>query len=61
MNTRDDYRQNAFECFRLAQTAKTPGDKAMFIRMAQTWTRLAAQVATIRDITEYAALRVVNY
>jgi hypothetical protein len=61
MSTRDDYRQNAFDCLRLAQTARNPGDKAMFIRMAQTWTRLADQVATISDLAEYAALRVVNY
>jgi hypothetical protein len=61
MSTRDDYRQNAFDCLRLAQTATDPSDKAMFVRMAQTWARLADQVATISSLVEHAALRAAEY
>jgi hypothetical protein len=57
MSSRDDYRQNAFDCFRLAQTAADSDERAMFIRMAQTWTKLANQVGAISRLAEYAALR----
>jgi hypothetical protein len=43
MSTHDDYRRNAFDCIRWAQTAANPRDKAMLVGMAQTWVRLAEQ------------------
>jgi hypothetical protein len=55
LSTRDDYRQNAWECLRWAQTAANPRDKAIFVQMARTWTRLADQVATIDSLAELAA------
>jgi len=55
MSTRDDYRQNALECLRWAQTAANPHDKAIFVQMAGTWTRLAHQAATIGSFAELAA------
>lgn len=55
MSTRDDYRQNTRECLRWAQTAANPRDKAIFVQMARTWTRLADQVATIESLAELAA------
>jgi len=53
VSTRDDYRQNAWECFRWARTAVDPRDKAIFVRMAQTWTKLADQVATLQTPARY--------
>ena len=57
MSSRDDYRQNALDCFRLAQNTANSNERAMFIRMAQTWTKLANQVGAISRFAEYAALR----
>ncbi len=53
VSTRDDYRQNAWECLRWARTAVDPRDKAIFVRMAQTWTKLADQVATLQTPARY--------
>ncbi len=39
----DDYRRHASECVRLAQNAQNPGDKALLLKMAETWLRLADQ------------------
>jgi len=55
LSRRDDYRQNAWECLRWAQTASDPHDKATFLQMARSWTRLAAKVATIDSLAELAA------
>jgi hypothetical protein len=40
----DEYRRHASECVRLAQSAHTSGDKALLLRMAESWLRLAEQV-----------------
>ena len=61
MSTRDDYRQNEFDCLRLARNATDPNEKAMFVRMAQTWARLAGQAATITSLVEHAVLRAAEY
>jgi len=55
LSTREDYRQNTWECLRWARTAGNPRDKAIFVQMARTWTRLADQAATIDSLAELAA------
>jgi hypothetical protein len=43
MASSDEYRRHAGECVRLAQQAQNPNDKALLVRMAETWLRLAQQ------------------
>ncbi|HEY7244821.1 MAG TPA: hypothetical protein VH678_13180 [Xanthobacteraceae bacterium] len=43
MPSADDYRRHASECVRLAQNARSPTDKALLLKMAETWLRLAEQ------------------
>jgi hypothetical protein len=43
MPSADDYRRHASECVRLAQHVHTPADKALLLKMAETWLRLADQ------------------
>ena len=43
MPSADDYRRHATECVRLAQNAQNPADKALLLKMAETWLRLAEQ------------------
>jgi hypothetical protein len=43
MPSAEDYRRNASECVRLAQNAQNPADKALLLKMAETWLRLAEQ------------------
>ena len=45
MNTHGDYRRNAIDCLRSAQTAKDPFHKALLLRMAESWARLATQAS----------------
>ena len=40
-----DYRGLAAECLRLAETIRSPTDRAMLIRMAQIWHRMAEEKA----------------
>ena len=42
MNKISDYLQHAEECRRLAKLASTPDHSDALLRMAQTWTDLAA-------------------
>jgi hypothetical protein len=44
MENKDRYRSNAEECIRLAQNAK-PQHKAALLEMAETWRRLAEEIA----------------
>jgi len=44
MENKDRYRSNAEECIRLAQSAK-PQHKAALLEMAETWRRLAEEIA----------------
>jgi hypothetical protein len=44
MRLADQYRTHAAECVRVAHESKNPQDKAMLLRMAETWKRLAEQV-----------------
>jgi hypothetical protein len=46
MASADEYRRHASECVRLAQEAQTASDKALLLRMAETWLRLAEQAET---------------
>jgi hypothetical protein len=43
MASADEYRRHAGECVRLAQASKNPGDKALLLRMAESWLRLAEE------------------
>ena len=47
--TIQDYQQRAADCLRLARSARNPGNKALFLEMAQTWVKLAEQ-AQAREI-----------
>jgi hypothetical protein len=39
----DQYKTHAAECVRVAHESTNPQDKAMPLRMAETWKRLAEQ------------------
>ena len=43
MPSADDYRRHATECVRLAQNAQNPADKALLLKMTETWLRLVEQ------------------
>jgi hypothetical protein len=43
MASADEYRRHARACVRLAQDAQSPSDKALLLRMAESWLRLAEQ------------------
>ena len=43
MASAEEYRRHASECVRLAQAAEAASDKALLLRMAETWLRLAEQ------------------
>lgn len=45
MRSADQYANYAAECVRVAQATKDAKDKAMLLRMAETWRRLAEQAA----------------
>jgi hypothetical protein len=44
-----DYQQHAAECLHLARNARNPGNKVLFLEMAQTWVKLAEQ-AQVKEI-----------
>lgn len=44
----EEYRQNAADCLKLAQSLTDPAGKAGLLEMAQGWIRLAEQVASNR-------------
>ena len=41
MASTDDYRRLAAECLRIARESRNPKDRALLLRMAETWIRLA--------------------
>jgi hypothetical protein len=43
MEGNQDYRRLAAECLRIAETTPSPTDRAMLIRMAQIWHRMAEE------------------
>ena len=43
-----EYRYHAADCVRAAQAAETPGSKALYLTMAEIWTRLADQAESVR-------------
>ena len=47
----DEYCRYAAQCLELAKTTNNPTNKAMFLQMAQTWSRLANENAP-RDPTD---------
>jgi hypothetical protein len=46
--TVEEYRRNAAECLRLAQTLSNPTNRAVLIEMAHAWERLAERAARSR-------------
>ncbi len=45
MSNENKYRQHARECFELANEMNDPGNKALLVAMAQSWSNLADQAA----------------
>src|SRR4051812_16813007 len=41
MASTDDYRRLAAECLRIAHDSQNPKDRALLLRMAESWIRLA--------------------
>ena len=56
MSTRDEYRQNASDCLRLARSVANDSDKAALVKMAHTWSMLAEQATAISCFAELAAV-----
>jgi hypothetical protein len=46
--TVDEYRRNAAECLRLAETFSDPTNRAVLMEMAHAWERLAERAARPR-------------
>ena len=40
----EEYRRYAADCFKLAQQAQNPTDKARLLQMAQAWNELAERI-----------------
>jgi hypothetical protein len=55
MGTPQDHRKCAEECVAMAQTAEDQKDKALWLTLAQSWVRLAEQVAHVRGSQRDAA------
>jgi hypothetical protein len=47
MRSPTEIRNDAMDCVRLAEQAKAPGQKSLFLLMAQAWTMLAQQAERI--------------
>jgi anaerobic glycerol-3-phosphate dehydrogenase len=45
----DQLRNNAAECIRLAEAARTSGQKSLFIEMAERWLTLAEHAAKTQE------------
>ena len=56
LSTRDDYRQNALECLRLARSTDNDSDRTVLVDMARTWRRLAEHAAAISCFAELVAV-----
>ena len=56
LSTRDNYRQNAIECLRLARSAPTASDRTALVDMAHTWRRLAEHASAISCFAELVAV-----
>ncbi len=56
LSIRDDYRQNATDCLRLARSAPDPTDRAALVNMARTWSGLAEHAAAISCLAELVAV-----
>jgi hypothetical protein len=42
MSRTDEYRRNAAECQRMAESTRDEGDKRSWLRLAQSWLRLVS-------------------
>jgi hypothetical protein len=49
MASTDDYRRLAAECLRIAHESQNPKDRALLLRMAETWMRLAERSESRRS------------
>jgi len=52
LSTRDDYRQNAVECLRLARSTPNASDRAILLDMAHTWRKIehAAAMSCLAEL-----------
>ena len=57
LSTREDYRQYAADCLRLARDAANPSDRTALLNMARTWRQLAEQAAAISCLAELVAVQ----
>jgi len=58
MRSPGELRNDAMDCMRLADEAKVPREKSLFLMMAQAWTMLAQQAEDIdapKDLDDAAA------
>lgn len=55
MGTTQDHRKCAEECLAMAQAADDQRDKVLWLTLAQSWVRLAEQVAHARGLELGAA------
>ena len=51
MQKEAEFRQHAEECRSLAEKTRDPGHRAMLLRMADSWERLASDRARMREPT----------
>jgi hypothetical protein len=56
LSTRDDYRQNAVECLRLARNTPNASDRTVLVNMAHQWRGLAENAAAISCFAELVAV-----
>jgi len=56
VSTRDEYRQNAIDCLRLARSTPIASDRTILVDMAHTWRRLAEHAAAISCFAELVAV-----
>jgi hypothetical protein len=56
LSTRDDYRQNAAECLRLARGTGNASDRTVLVNMARTWRTLAEHAGAMSCFAELVAV-----
>ena len=52
MESSQDYRQHAADCLRLAESVASQKDRAMLLRMAEIWHRMAEEKEQAKQETE---------
>jgi hypothetical protein len=59
MSKADEYRRNANECCRMAQSTRDPDDRAAWLRLADSWRRMLGPLddGNLKDISPGATRR----